>query len=254
MASEANPVQGFARVMDSENVDGKLTFQEALHAVQALKMDGPDHPKPFIKRLSKGSLTIGDLPLRFLNEAGTNLMAFGDVLLNQGKFNLDEVEKHLSKLDYDNLPEALTLKKKLHVPYYPQYFIIPDAPPADEPNTVLKMYYLQPNRIHVSEVKEVCRRQPMQIDYSKQFRNGQMALEWMLNDLGGFQSRLLIHLPKQEKKTKVQKPEAPGLVHQVSGIGDEGSGQRESGIGGQRPRGIAHRTSGTGDRAPGIRY
>ena len=55
-----------------------------------------------------------------------------------------------------------------------QMFVIPKA---DGSFIVLKHIMLQPSRLHVSLMEEVCVGQAMQIDYGSNFKSGGLALQ-----------------------------------------------------------------------------
>ena len=231
MCSDPSEVRSFLRDHDPEQPDGELTFQEAIHAVATMKMEGPDIAEPIVKYLDPGRLKIGDLPLRFLNiEAGNTVVQFGDMIMGHERVKFEELqslEKLLKKCNYKAMPEPFRLKTEPACPYYLQLFIITDtktsevaaghgeaAPPpvVEQVSHILKMVTLSPNKLHVNIVKKLCYGQALQVDYGKQFRVGTMALEYMLNEIGGFQSRLCIFSPKHQKQAKKEKPDKLKLI------------------------------------------
>ena len=105
MSSEQHEVRSFAREVDPDALDGAITFQEACHAVQSLKMS--DEDKHIVSNKAPGVLKPCDLPFREINPHGTFLQHFADVITDQPQFSLNPVEDILSKCDYDRLPGVL---------------------------------------------------------------------------------------------------------------------------------------------------
>ena len=70
--------------------DGVLTFAEAAQQVQTKVLK--HHTQPIIVKRDPGAVKIADLPLRPLDAAGTTLVQFCDVLLDQPEFDWGEVE------------------------------------------------------------------------------------------------------------------------------------------------------------------
>ena len=203
MSSDQKQVRSYARDLDEAALDGKMTFQEACNAVAQLKMD--DEDKPIVTRKPAGQLQLQDLPMRHMNvESGQGLVHFVDVILaHTSQFDLDDLEEKLAVCDYKNLPEPLCLKKAIEIPFKMQLVIIP---PDRVPCAIVKLYNLAPNRLHVTTIKDLVFGEAMQFDYKGQNRNGFMGINYMIGDLGGFQSRLYTFHPKnapKEKKTNM---------------------------------------------------
>ena len=109
-----------------EHLDSKLTFQEAVIAVEALKMQGP-LASPVITNRPVGELDVADLPLRLLNvEGGTKLIQFSDVIPDvEGPLDFDAIAGLMVTGKYQDLPGMLALKTQPSVPYTMQLVCIP---------------------------------------------------------------------------------------------------------------------------------
>jgi len=189
--------------------DGAVAFQEALHAVAGMKLEGP-LPKPMCVRKPPGPLKACGLPLRRLNDHGTKLVTFVDILIDQPPFDWDKLEEECLRSNYDALPEALTLGAKPGIPYTMQVFVVPDGLEEAATCTVVKHVCFRPNKVHLDTVRRLCRGQAMSIDYGKNFREGALALQYMLEELGGFQARYFVLSPKNAPKA--QKPDQKSLT------------------------------------------
>lgn len=202
--------------------DGALTFEEAIQATQGLKLMGP-HEKPLKKdrRHIQGSLKLGDLPLKEIQ--GTKLVIFCDVLLDvDGPINGQDVFTKCLHGEYSELPEPLRLKHEPAVPYTMQLFLLPADPSSvneDSPDAyvgkyhVLKYVNLQKNRVDVSAIKTYCYGHAMQVDYGKNFRSGQMIVQYMLEQLEGFQLKYYTVGPLHQKAVAIsQEARAAGYA------------------------------------------
>lgn len=136
--------------------DGAVAFQEALHAVAGMKLEGP-LPKPMCVRKPPGPLKACGLPLRRLSDHGTKLVTFVDILIDQPPFDWDKLEEECLRSNYDALPEALTLGAKPGIPYTMQVFVVPDGLEEAATCTVVKHVCFRPNKVHLDTIRRLCR-------------------------------------------------------------------------------------------------
>ena len=134
--------------------DGAVAFQEALHAVAGMKLEGP-LPKPMCVRKPPGPLKACGLPLRRLSDHGTKLVTFVDILIDQPPFDWDKLEEECLRSNYDALPEALTLGAKPGIPYTMQVFVVPDGLEEAATCTVVKHVCFRPNKVHLDTIRRL---------------------------------------------------------------------------------------------------
>ena len=166
-------------------------------AVQPLKMSSI-LSSPIIKHTDRGDLRVCDLPLRLMNEHGTFLVQVCDVVLGQPAFNWEEITELCQIGQYKRLPAPLCLKEEPSIPYTMQLIIHKED---DDTHTVLKHLIFAPNKMHVTAIKRFCYGQAMQISYGKNFQTGSVAVQYMMERLGGFQVRYYTLTPKAVAKT-----------------------------------------------------
>jgi len=200
----ANP-RSWAVDFGASEVDGALTFAEAVVAVSNMKLHGP-LPQPLITDRAAGDLTPGDLPLRFLNEAATKRVQFLDVVTNvDGPINRDAIASAMTSGAYQTLPAPFGLKASFPgAPYTMQLVVVPKG----DKYTVVKMINFGKVKVHVGLIKAACVGVAMEIEYGKFHAVGSLAFNHMFDMLGGYQVRYWAVVPKGQAKTAVMTPEA----------------------------------------------
>ena len=173
------------------------------------KLQGPE-TKPIKTCRDAGSVDVGDLPLRIVENTGTKLEQFFDIILDYKWTHLDEffdtiIYKHCAQGDYHNLPEPFSLKSDLPVPILMQIVIVPTTPvenadPQAKYVNIVKHIYLHKNKLPISMCVESCRGVTHKWDYGKHFRVGLLAMNYMLDMMGGMQVRHWVIQPKFSKK------------------------------------------------------
>ena len=133
-----------------------------------------------------------------MNEHGTFLVQVCDVVLGQPAFNWEEITELCQIGQYKRLPAPLCLKEEPSIPYTMQLIILKED---DDTHTVLKHLIFAPNKMHVTAIKRFCYGQAMQISYGKNFQTGSVAVQYMMERLGGFQVRYYTLTPKAVAKT-----------------------------------------------------
>lgn len=192
--------QGLGRAELDHERDGALTFQEALLAISPMKLMGP-HARPIVVNRDNGEVTVPDLPLRILSEGATMLVhAYDCIVDHTGDFDLENIEELAYQGRYRDMPVPLRLKVEPTVPYTMQIVI---QKGDDAKQIILKHLYFEGARMKVPLILTFCHGQAMQVDYGRNFRDGAAALQYMLQEMGGFQVRYWHLQPKGAAKQSI---------------------------------------------------
>ena len=160
--------------------------------VNGLKLNGP-LTKPLKSDRAVGDVNIGDLPLRDLFETSGKIEQFADVNLNVA---LDPRETF-------ELPPPFCLKSEPKCPYSMQIIAIPSTIPPDQDHkyvNIVKHVYLHKNKLWSKDCMSFCQGAPLRFDWGSQPRNGLMAINHMLDRMGGMQVRIWSVSAKNETK------------------------------------------------------
>ena len=187
--------------------DGAVTFEEALVHVNGLKLNGP-LTKPLKSDRAVGDVNIGDLPLRDLFETSGKLEQFVDVNLNvaldpRETFWDNVIYKLCAQGKYAELPPPFCLKSEPKCPFSMQIIVIPSTIPPDQDHkyvNIVKHIYLHKNKRWSKDCMSFCQGAPLRFDWGSQPRIGLMAINHMLDRMGGMQVRIWSISAKFEKK------------------------------------------------------
>lgn len=187
MASQpAERIQSLAQVVDEENLDGKLTFEEALCCVDGMKL--VTQTRPIVVNKPAGTCTIADMPVKgMLSSEGTKKRSqFLDVIMDyKGALDLKLIEDMFVQQRYADLPAPISLKSTSMAPYTTQLFILPNNKGTND--IVKHVRFDGATRVLDSTIHTMCQGQGFEIEYNKHCREGTKALQYMLEQLGGFQ-------------------------------------------------------------------
>ena len=192
--------------------DGSVTFDEACVHVQGLKLNGP-LSKPLKSDRAVGDVTFGDLPVRNMFDTGGKVESFADVILNVSlnptqSFWDNTIYKLCAQGKYAELPPPFCLAAEPTVPYSMQIIVVPSVMPPDATGKyfhVFKHIYLHKNKLWSKDCMSLCHGSPLKFDWLRQPRLGLMALNHMLDRVGGMQVRIWSISPKFEKKTTLDQ-------------------------------------------------
>ena len=193
--------------------DGALTFDEACGQVNGMKLQGPER-RPMRSDRATGDVDIGSLPVRQLESSNNKLEQFADVImhhpLNVTTAVFDNLYKFMCEGKFSQLPFPFSLKKEPSVPYTLQIIIQSAAPPPEgDPNGayvhIFKHIYLHRNKVSASDCVQMCYGNPLRFDWGNQSRVALMALNFMLDKMGGKQARYWLIKPKYEKKVSLDQ-------------------------------------------------
>ena len=114
------------------------------------------------------------------------------------------IYKHCAQGDYKNLPAPFCLKSELPVPYLMKIIIVPTTTPENgDPEAqyvnIIKHIYLHKNKLPVKMCMDACT-VAHRWDYGRHFRVGLLAMNYMLDLMGGMQIRHWVVQPKFTKK------------------------------------------------------
>ena len=165
-----------------------------------------------------GDVFLGDLPLRNVDSTGGKLEQYADIIcnvqLNATQDFLDNTwYRLLIQEKYSELPAPFCVKKEPTVPYSLQILVLPAAnPPNQEVKFVdiVKHVYLHKNKLTSKECLETCQGSTFKFDWGQQVRVALMALNYMMDRMGGMQLRLWTPKPKFEKKA-TPRPTSTGI-------------------------------------------
>ena len=200
MASFRNGVAG--------DHDGALTFDEACGQVNGRKLQRPEGRAMRSDR-PVGDVCVGDLPVRQVDSSSTKLEQSADHImyhpLQVSSAMFDNLYKICTESKYAQLPYPFCLKKEPTVPYAMQIVIQTTQPPSEgDPNGsyvhILKHVYLHKNKVPSRDCIEMCQGDALRFDWGHQTGVALMALNYMLDRMGGMQLRNWIIMAKFEKK------------------------------------------------------
>ena len=109
---------------------------------------------------------------------------------------------------YKNLPPLFGLKSELPVPSLMRLIIIPAKSPENgDPDAqyinIIKHIYMHKNKLPVNMCTEACRGVAHWWDHGRHFRVGLLAMNYMLDLMGGMQIRHWVVQPKFTKKQTI---------------------------------------------------
>ena len=207
-------IPGLVRELGGQ--DGALTFDEAVGHVNGLKLRGPE-TRPVKTDRPVGKITVGDLPIRFLDSISGKVEQFCDAVQHV-RWNMTQdcfdstIYKECITSNYKGLPEPFRLKHEPKVPYTMQIVILPASPPedaaADDDGTyihVFKHVYLHRNKMTARECIDMCYGIALRFEWGTHTRAALMALNYMIDGMGGKQIRYWFVQPKFEKKVTVDQ-------------------------------------------------
>ena len=160
-----------------------------------------------------GDVFLGDLPLRNVDSTGGKLEQYADIIcnvqLNATQDFLDNTwYRLLIQEKYSELPAPFCVKKEPTVPYSLQIVVLPAAfPPNQEVKfvNIVKHVYLYRNKLTSKECLETCQGSAFKFDWGQHVRVALMALNYMMDRMGGMQLRLWTIKPKFEKKATLDQ-------------------------------------------------
>ena len=207
-------IPGLVRELGGQ--DGALTFDEAVGQVSGPKLKGPE-TRPIKSDRPVGNVSVGDLPVRFLDANSGKLEQFCDAVQHV-KFNMTQeffdntIYRECITANYKELPEPFRLRHEPKVPYTMQLVILPATKPEDAPNDddgryihVFKHVYLHRNKLYAKECIDMCCGLALRFEWGTQTRPALMALNYMIDSMGGKQIRHWISQPKFQKKLTVDQ-------------------------------------------------
>ena len=196
-APPTRPVS-LAQSIDDSNLDGAVTWDEAVANTDGMKILFLD--KPMVVNKPPGQITIGSLPAKDeIVDCMKQKTQFLDVLLGyEGDIDLKQVETLFLQQRYQDFPEPIRVKGNNVTPYTMQLFIVPKG---DRKWDIVKhIRFAAGARVWHSTILGMSVGRPLEIDYQKQFREGSRALQYMLEGLGGFQVRYAKIVPGAASK------------------------------------------------------
>ena len=196
-APPTRPVS-LAQSIDDSNLDGAVTWDEAVANTDGMKILVLD--KPMVVNKPPGQITIGSLPAKDeIVDCMKRKTQFLDVLLGyEGDIDLKQVETLFLQQRYQDFPEPIRVKGNNVTPYTMQLFIVPKG---DRKWDIVKhIRFAAGARVWHSTILGMSVGRPLEIDYQKQFREGSRALQYMLEGLGGFQVRYAKIVPGAASK------------------------------------------------------
>ena len=102
--------------VERDDTSGKLTFAEALLQVSAVRLEYTS--PPLVVDKPAGELGFTDLPLRIINPfAASTLENLVDMLVDQGDFDMADVENKCARGQFNELPGELFLRVEPPIPY-----------------------------------------------------------------------------------------------------------------------------------------
>ncbi|CAE7240867.1 unnamed protein product [Symbiodinium sp. CCMP2592] len=175
--------------------DGALTFDEAIMRTtgQGLKLKGPE-TRPVSSIRDAGDVSVGDLPVRFLDSISGKVEQFCDAIQHAKvdvtpDFFQSKLVKECMTCNYKGLPEPFRLRHEPQVSYTMQLIILPATPPEDQRSEAIKM----------------CDGISMRFEWGTHTRQALIGLTYMLDNMGGMQIRNWVIQPKFEKKLTVDQ-------------------------------------------------
>ena len=170
-----------------------------------MKLPGHER-RPMRSDRAKGDVDIGLLPVRQLESSNNKLEQFADAIMHHPL----NTYKFMCEGKFCQLPPPFSLKKEPSVPYTLQIIIQSAAPPPKgDPNGayvhIFKHVYLHRNKVSASECVQMCWSNPLRFDWGNQPRVALMALNFMLDKMGGKQVRFWLIKPKYEKKVSLDQ-------------------------------------------------
>ena len=199
-------------LLTKSDQDGVLTFDEAIVQTNGTKLTGP-LDKPLQTTREPGPVQFDDLPLRIVEKDGGMLEQFCGIILDHP---WDGYTDHFERVIYKNvvdgkykdLPKQFSLTSEVSMPTLMQIIMVPVNPPEDAPNpeqtyvNITKHIYLNKNKLPSSIWIDLCRGLCHRFEWGGQNRAGLLALNYMLNHMGGLQIRFWSIQPKLiNKKT-----------------------------------------------------
>lgn len=194
MASVPEAMVGpIAMVYGEQPNDASLTFKEALAQTEALKLQLTQ--KPIIVNRLLGSFGVGDLPMDFMS-GGSKVHQFLDVRKEHPcQLDFDAIGSSMATSNYKGLPEPFRMKNEPMVPCYMEIFVIQKE--GGTTDIVKHVAFDGMQKLSIGKVKDMCSGVCMKIVY---VRNGSKALQYMLEQLGGFQVRYYMLVPSKAPK------------------------------------------------------
>ena len=201
----SNPPQrsiSLAQSVDDRNLDGSVTFEEAIANTEGLKTLQLE--KPIIVHKPVGNIKVADLPAKDeIHDNGKKKLQFLDVIMgHKGAFNFKEIETLFLQQRYADLPEPLGMKGRNLTPFNMQLFILPQGP--ETYHIVKHIKFAENTKVNHFTILNMVYGQALEIDLQKHYREGSRAFQYMLEGLGGFQVRYLKLVPQgsSSKPTK----------------------------------------------------
>ena len=186
----AIPVVPHSSAMDPENI----TLGNAAEATSDLWIRIlPQHVK--VGPMPAGPVSPLTLPLRALEPRPATLKHFLDIIYDfEGPINHDQLGPILRDQAWDELPAPFGLTKNLEVKYLMQVFI--------RTQTNGKHIFLPDNKIKASLVSGCGYGTLHEVVWGPHPKTTKKALQFMLEQMGGIQYRMLALAPEQKKKAK----------------------------------------------------
>ena len=194
-----------AQSMNESNLDGTVTWEEAIGITDGMKIMTLD--KPLVVNKPVGAIKIGDLPARDeIVDSMNKKVQFVDALMDyEGDLDLKIIEAMFKQQRYSDLPEPIKMKGNNLRPYTMQLFLLPKG--ANKWDLVKNVSFADGASLMSSTIKTMCSGRPLEIDYQKNFCEGSRALHCLLEGLGGFQVRYHQLVPGNASAEPVKETE-----------------------------------------------
>ena len=185
-----------------------MTFDEAIIHVTGLRLIGPE-TRTISSFRPPGSVTVGDLPVRFLECTSGKIEQFCDAVQHVKQnvtqdFFENTIVKECNTANYKGLPEPFSLHHALII-------LKATIPPACDPTRidsyvhVFKHVYLHKNKLNPKECIDMCFGLALKFEWGVHTRQALMGLTYMMNEMAGMQVRNWIVQPKFEKKATIDQ-------------------------------------------------
>ena len=206
MASAAprRPIS-LAQSFDETNLDGNITWDEAITNTDGMKVVGLE--RPMVVNKPVGFVKVGDLPARDeIDDGIKKKIQFLDVLLEyEGAIDLKEVETMFLQQRYEDLPPPIKVPGNNVTPFTMQLVVLPLA--EGKWNIVKHIRFADGAKVMHNTIKSMSVGRALKIDYQKNFKDGSRALQYLLEGMGGFQVRYQKLVPANSNTKLVRETE-----------------------------------------------
>ena len=148
-------------------------------------------------------VTPVSLPLRDLSRSAQQMKHFFDVIYDHaGSISYDALAPILRHQAWSELPPPFGLKRDLGVNYLMQLFVIPQN---DGQHCIVKHIFIPDHKVKASLILEAGYGTMQEIVRGNNAKNTKKALQFMLEQLGGVQFRILPSPPRSRKLPKASQ-------------------------------------------------